>query len=475
MRDGTVLTADVHRPPSGSGPWPVLLARGPYGSRDPGVLAALDPEGAARRGFLTVVQDVRGRFGSGGIWEPLVNERDDGHESVRWAAGLPGSDGRVAMYGPSYLGHAQWAALTAGPPELVAVMPEFTWADPCDGLVARGGVPELGLVAQWTLGLAGLDRDRDALPATGWRSPALAGLPVPGRSGGPDLPHALPAGSGRPAATLTVAGWYDAFLQGSLDNHVRARELGGPATLIVGPWTHGDRATALPFGAADLRTAELHWLHAVLAGRTPPGPAVRVHLTGTGQWRSYAAWPPPSVPLTLHLRGDGTLSRTPPPHAEAWRTFPYRPADPVPTLGGALLLTDDHPAGPADQRPLEDRADLLVWTGAPLDRPLTVVGRVTALLTAHSSADPADWVVRLTDVAPDGTSRLVTDGITRTAAPGGTVPVDLWSTGHVFRPGHRLRVHVTASSFPRWSPLPTPSDRRVAPASRLMLPVVPEP
>lgn len=115
MRDGTVLRADVYRPP-GEGPWPVLLARTPYGKQDPGVLAQLDPPRAAARGHLVVVQDCRGRFRSEGEWTPLAHEADDGYDTVRWAARLPGADGRVCMYGPSYLGHTQWAAAGAAPP-----------------------------------------------------------------------------------------------------------------------------------------------------------------------------------------------------------------------------------------------------------------------------------------------------------------------------------------------------------------------
>ncbi|MBR7837595.1 CocE/NonD family hydrolase, partial [Actinospica durhamensis] len=107
MRDGTVLRADVYRPTTGDGPWPVLLARSPYGRRDPGVLDRLDPRHAADRGFLVVIQDCRGRFGSGGDWTPLAHEGADGHDTVVCAARLPDADGRVAMYGPSYLGHTQ--------------------------------------------------------------------------------------------------------------------------------------------------------------------------------------------------------------------------------------------------------------------------------------------------------------------------------------------------------------------------------
>ncbi|WP_329171813.1 CocE/NonD family hydrolase [Streptomyces sp. NBC_01477] len=509
MRDGTVLRADLYRPPRGTGPWPVLLARGPYGRRDPGILARLDPRAAARRGFLVVVQDVRGRFGSEGSWEPLVHEYDDGYDTVRWAARLPGADGRVAMYGPSYLGHTQWAAITAAPPELAAAVPEFTWADPRDGLTARGGAAESGLLTQWTLGLghevlrrtlAGapdelaralreLSAAQDRLTAGDWNPPVLCALPWPGRPGGPPL-RAAPADRGAPCPpTLTVAGWYDAFLQGSLDNHRAARAAGRPAALIVGPWNHEDRTgrtAAHDFGpAADeaaldggpsLRERTLTWLAAVLAGEPCPGPPVLAFVMGADEWRPLDHWPPPATPTAWYLRAGGALSPEPPGAGEPPAGFRHDPADPVPTRGGALLLDPTHPAGPYDQRPIEARGDVLVHTGEPLAGPLEVMGRVRATLAVAADTGPADWVVRLCDVAPDGTSRVLTDGVARTPAAGPReVRVDLWSTAHVFRPGHRLRVHVAASSHPRWDVAGPPGARTVfrdaARPSRLVLPV----
>ncbi|MEW1863517.1 CocE/NonD family hydrolase [Streptomyces sp. NPDC088194] len=567
MRDGTVLRADVYRPPYGRGPWPVLLARCPYGRRDPGILARLAPATAARRCWLVVLQDTRGRFGSDGAWEPLAHEYDDGHDTVRWAAGLPGSDGRVAMYGPSYLGHAQWAAIEAAPPELVAAIPEFTWSDPADGLLARGGARELGLPVQWTLGLghevlrrrhaadavrrraalAELARAEGELRAGHWdlAAPDALGLPVPGRVGAPP-PRAVPADHTAlpPVATLTVAGWYDAFLQGSLDNHAAARAAGHRAALIIGPWTHDNQSgRAEPAAAGDvfdfgphadsahidgggsLLERQLDWLETVVertrivgggsrdaaeprnapepgAGRargTSADATALVFVTGAGRWRRFAAWPPPSDPTAWYLHANGELSTRPPSvtgMAGPGRSFRHDPADPVPALGGALLLTEQHPAGPADQRPIEARPDVLVYASAPLTRPLEIAGRISAVLTVTCTAPTATWVVRLCDVAPDGTSVNLADGIARAAHPVGrpgpagpagsagpagpagpietAVDVDLWSAHHLFRPGHALRVHVAATSHPRWQPEPGPAVQTVLPgASRLMLPSVP--
>jgi uncharacterized protein len=156
MRDGTVLCADVYRP-TANGPWPVLLTRLPYGKHLPGLMRLIvDPLGLARGGFIVVVQDTRGRFASEGDWEPWTFEADNGYDTVRWAASLPGSNGAVGMFGVSYFGNTQWMAALSKPPELKAIAPAVTWSEPDDGLFSRGGVLELGISVYWSL-LQGAD------------------------------------------------------------------------------------------------------------------------------------------------------------------------------------------------------------------------------------------------------------------------------------------------------------------------------
>jgi hypothetical protein len=525
MRDGTVLRADAYRPSSGDGPWPVLLARTPYGRKDPGVIARLDPAKAAGRGHLVIVQDCRGRFGSQGSWTPLAHERTDGYDTVAWAAQLPYADGRVAMYGPSYLGHAQWAALADQPPELRAVIPEFTWADPYDGLITRGGANELGLMTQWTLGLgtdvlerrfadqpigrrrrlAELNDAIEGLTArTYWELPPgetlrRLNLPLPR----PDQRSV--AGSGRAEVpALIVAGWYDCFLQGGLDAYVRARTNGTPVSLLVGPWSHDDQSSRVGEGdfgeAADaaaidhggsLLDRELDWLDRQLrhrprsavistttGTRTPkvePEQTVLVFVMGADEWRRMPTWPPAAADTSWFLHPRGELSLKAPEPGSAPDVFRNDPSNPVPTRGGALLLTPEFPAGPFDQEAVEKHDDVLVYTSAPMRAPLEVIGRVRVLLLGDSTAPVTDWVARLCDVDADGISRNLTDGIVRKRAAGkGEVSIDLWSTAHVFLPGHRIRLQVTASCFPRWD-RGAPARQRVhhdsARPSRLILPV----
>ena len=481
MRDGTILRADSYQPP-GAGPWPVLLARTPYGKRDPGVLARLDPLRAAARGHLVVIQDCRGRFRSDGEWTPLAHESADGYDTIRWAARLPEADGRVYTYGPSYLGHTQWAAIGAKPPELRAAIPEFTWSNPDDGLIQRGGANELGLMTQWTLSLgqnvlsrlhadnpAELEQRLTELNAaiealtsrTYWELPIGAplrrlNLPLPAPNYGQCTATVT-------VPTLTVAGWYDSFLQGSLDNYVNTRSSGSQAALIVGPWTHDNQTSRIgdvDVGAAadsesidhgrSLLDRELDWLDQLSQSQPAEDLPVLLFVMGTNQWRRLPNWPPKSVEVPWYLNENGRLSPEPPALNSPPDVFVHDSHNPVPTHGGALLLTPDFPAGPFDQWQVEAREDVLVYTSTALHTPLEVIGRIRLHLVADSAADSTDWVARLCDVDTDGVSRNITDGVVRTNQAAGEWTVDLWSTAHTFLPGHCIRLQITSSCFPRW-------------------------
>jgi putative CocE/NonD family hydrolase len=499
MRDGTVLNADVYRP-GGEGPWPVLLERTPYGRRR--MLQLLDPFEAVSRGYIVVHQDTRGRFGSDGEWLPFTYEVEDGYDTVKWAATLPGSSGVVGMFGASYMGNTQWAAAVAAPPELRAIIPNVTWCDPSDGLHFRGGAVELGLNGWWSLttgadelaarhahdpaaagaALAALIADHDGLARrTYWELPA-GGLPALARHGvtgiGVERALADPAAAdgatiagkhaGIEAAALNIGGWFDIFLQGSLDNFTAVTAQGKPARMLVGPWTHVAGLTGGISGETNFGLASTHqgigfdqvqldwydhWLKGVDNG-VAAAPPVRIFVMGINQWRDEHEWPlARAVDTPWHLGAGGALTPASPATGETPDTYLYDPADPAPTRGGNLVMAGEYPAGQFDQRIVEDRADVLTYTSAPLTEDLEVTGRIRMRLHAATDGPSTDWVVRLCDVDTDGVSRNLCDGILRThGTPGEAADhdIDLWSTSNVFLAGHRIRVQVTSSNFPRW-------------------------
>lgn len=503
MRDGTVLRANVYRP-EGAGPWPVLLARLPYFKDSPALASVLDPVQTARRGFMVVIQDTRGRFASKGDWTPFRYEREDGFDTVEWAARLPGSNGRVGMFGGSYFGNSQWMAAIARPPSLAAISPMVTWCDPMDGLFARGGAVELGLELAWTLQtgpdyllkapipeeerarrLAAVVAEYDALPTKGyWDLPVKTGEiqrhELRSLGSIPVLTNPEVAAWCRVAGnhervtvpTFQTGGWYDVFLQGTLDNFTEMRRLGRDARLVIGPWTHGefgDAAGDLRFGLAasrmgaavhphgDVNDFQLAWFRRHLEPEPTlefPEARVRLFVMGRNAWRDENEWPLQRAQVQRHhLRADRTLTVAAPAMGEGSTEFVYDPSDPVTTVGGPTVMMSAFPSGPKDQARVEAREDVCVFTSEPLDEELEVTGRVRVVLHAVSSAPSTDWVARLCDVHPDGRSYNLCDGILRVrenADSVGRYEIDLWSTSNVFLPGHRIRVHVTSSSFPRW-------------------------
>lgn len=556
MRDGTILRANVYRP-AGPGRWPVLLTRLPYGKDLPLGTAALDPVQAARRGYVVIVQDTRGRFTSGGDWVPMRAEGDDGADTVAWAAALPYADGQVGMYGLSYFGFTQWAAAAQQPPALKAMAPGITWADPFNGLVYRGGAFELGHSTNWQLQL-GLDvlvrrhrqnpralgqavaelcREIDALGTSGyWSLPLTDFAPLrkqaiaPAFFGGIAAPMdgtqeyaTATAILGRhntvQVPTLNMGGWYDIFLGDTIANFTAMRAQGKPSKLLIGPWSHSSQSNPVGevnfgFGAQaafinlqmDFGSMQLRWFDHWLKGKDTgmmAEPPIKLFVMGANVWRDEQAWPlerAEDVPYYLHT--DGALSPEP-PGAEAPDEYTYDPADPVPTRGGALLMTPEYRSGPHDQRMIERRPDVLVYRSAMLARDTEVTGPISVRLWAVSSAPDTDFVARLTDISPDGAVINLTDGIVRARYRGfaeGEPPsliepgrpyeyvMDLWATSNLFRAGHRIGLQITSSCFPRWDrnpntghPFGADAEMQVARQtilhdrehpSRLVLPVV---
>ncbi|GHO83442.1 CocE/NonD family hydrolase [Dictyobacter formicarum] len=532
MRDGVTLRANVYRP-EGEGQWPVLLTRLPYGKDFPSAAGVLDPVQAARRGYVVIVQDTRGRFASDGEWSPMRREALDGLDTIAWASQLPYSNGEVGMFGASYFGFTQWSAAVHQPVALKTFIPYITWNDPLNGVMFRGGALELGTTASWQLAMAAnvlmrrhvIERDpvqlgtdmytwaktMDTLGSQGyWSLPLKDFAPLKYKNMAPDFydvfekpmspelvePMTILGKHDQVTVpTFNIGGWYDIFLQDTLENFRIMREDGStPAAkqsqLLIGPWIHGGSSNPVGeknFGFAampglldlksDIMSMQLRWFDHFLKGQDTgilSEAPIKLFVMGANVWRDEQEWPLARAVETryyLHsagqantLDGDGTLS-TEVPEVEQPDTYTYDPANPVITRGGALLMTPEYPGGVFDQRPTEQRPDVLVYTTPALMQDVEVTGPILVHLWAISSAVDTDFVARLVDVYPDGYAQNLTDGIIRAryrnfstdAEPALIEPgqayeyvIDLWSTSNVFKQGHRIRLDITSSNFPRW-------------------------
>ena len=475
MSDGTVLLAD-HYLPITSAPAATVLVRCPYGRGAP--FSLLDAQLMAERGFHVLLQSCRGTFGSGGQFEPMRREVTDGQDTVAWLRGQSWFDGRLATFGASYLGFVQWALAMDPPPELAAMVVQVGPHD-FSRTAYRNGVFDLYNFLSWSDLITHQERVNPLLAmirtVTAERRlrPALDRMPV--SAGARDLlgtsapwfdtwlEHAQPSdpfwaplqcGAALERISvpvLLIGGWQDIFIEQTLEQYRALAARGVPTRMLVGPWNHVDAATRA--GAAYAES--LAWLDRYV-GQDPEeasaGYSARIWVGGAREWRDITDWPPPgSGPQRWYLGPDDALGSREPASDVPPARFRYDPADPTPSVGGATLSLS---AGVRDNRPVERRPDVLVFSSEPLDDPVEVVGDVTAELHVTRDNPDADLFVRLCDVDPRGRSRNVCDGIVRLrgADPlAGTVRVSLIGAAHRFGRGHRLRLQVAGGAHPRFA------------------------
>jgi uncharacterized protein len=510
MRDGVQLSTNAYIP-SEHGRFPTILVRTPY-NKDADISA--NYRSFVDHGYAVVVQDVRGRYASEGAFQPLTQEISDGDDTLNWIARQPWSDGKVGMIGGSYSGITQWKAALSGNPHLKAIFPVVSgWDDYRDRYYSTGGAFKLGHRLEWlseNLRAPGYRQDfgkfilhlpiRSAdVQALGWTSPLWRDV----------LDHPSYDAFWKAVSTrdhidrvrvpvFSVGGWYDNFVESDLEAYAALHKRNGLNRIVVGPWPHD---MSVPFGGVDLgadsrapvRALQLEWFDQWLKGKDSAllsQPPIKFFVMGANKWREEHEWPPAeAMPVNFYLQsggkanslaGDGTLVETP-GHKSPSDTFEFDPAHPVPTRGGSVCCNPKIlPWGPFDQRLVEERNDVLVYTSKPLKQPVEVAGPVKVELWVSTNAKDTDFTAKLVDVFPDGTARNLTDGILRLryreslekpvlAKPGELyrIEVDAGPAANVFLKSHRIRLEISSSNFPRFDRNPN-TGGLVADATRFL-------
>lgn len=483
LSDGTRLDADIWSPTT-PGRYPILLMRQPYGRRIASTLVFAHPAWYAAHGYIVVIQDVRGAGSSDGTFSLFADEIADGAATAAWAADLPGSTGRIGMYGFSYQGNSQYLAL-AGGARLDAASPAMAGWDMVNDWAWEGGAFRLASNLGWAAQMGWLramhDGNEQAALAfqSAARTPPLGGahrtLPAvmrehaalthytewlsndrPGAFWNAIAPQAL-LGADPPAVPmLHVGGWFDQMLMGTLGAHgaftAAAR---APQRLVIGPWQHqpwGRRVGAVDFGpsaASPIDSAQLAWFDRHLKGHdTPAGAPITLFDLGAKAWHDLETWPD-TAEQTWFLAGNGLAASgaggelrptAPAPGVEIFVHDPWRPA---PTHGGHLGA----PGGMQDRAAIDDRTDIAVFTSAPLAAPLFICGPVTATLDAEADQPSFDLNVTLSMVTADGRAFNLTQGHQRRDTPG-PCTIAMRATCATIPAGHALRLSVAAACYP---------------------------
>lgn len=516
MRDGVTTSVDIYRPDA-EGRFPAILVRSPYSNNtEPNIAQS---KFYAERGYVYLYEDVRGKYDSKGDFYPFRHEPNDGFDTDEWIGKQPWFNGKLGTRGGSYTGFTQWGQAIRGSKFLTAMAPQVTTPDIYGNWIYIDGAMNYAFALSW----GAVSIDGQVSQATGsavdWVQ-AYRHLPLV------DAPTAAGhrATYFRDWAThptrdaywddisfendydkvevpmLSVGGWYDIFVRGTLKDDVAVRAKGKTEVarsgkrLVIGPWIHGGGLrNNVPIGAAaptgatdfgpdaavDLDKVYLRWFDYWLKGienGVKDEPPIKIFVMGENVWRYEREWPIARAQATKYyiasggrantLHGDGTLSTAPPgPRSAPTDSYTYDPADPVPTLGGNSCCAAITPVGPWDQRAAERRDDVLVFTSEVLKEPVEVTGPVVMKLYAATSAKDTDWTAKLVDVGPDGFARNVQEGIlraryreTRGQAPGTLVEpgriyeytIDMWAASNTFLPGHRIRLEVSSSNFPHF-------------------------
>ncbi|MEQ8966553.1 MAG: CocE/NonD family hydrolase [Azospirillaceae bacterium] len=534
LSDGCRLVADIWRPEA-PGPWPVLLMRQPYGRAIASTVVFAHPAWYAAQGYIVCIQDVRGSGESDGDFALFEAEAADGAEAVDWAADLPGSSGRVGMYGFSYQGVTQLLALAGrldrdgDPGPVAALSPAMIGWTIADDWAWEGGAFLLAANLAWGAQMAALQARRAgdaeahaALGAVARGLPAHGPIPAlpkamdrhrryghytdwlenpPGAAYWHRIAPAAALGDRRPAVPmLHVGGWADTMLTGTLAAQAAMTASAAPQPMVIGPWGHipwGRRVGALDMGpeaASPIDQLQVAFFDRWLKDDDQSAAITDIRLFDIGikRWRAFDSWPAPS-PTTLFPVADGLaaagstgrLEDAPPGDGAASDRIVHDPWRPAPALGGHAGA----PGGFQNRAAIDDRSDVAVYTGDPLILPMTLAGTVTLGLDIAADAETFDVSAVLSHVTPDGEAWTLTQGYRRVpAGHAGPVTVPMRAVCATLPASARLRLSLAGAAFPAYTVNPGVAipdaearqlDQRVVtlalrpgPASRLDLPVV---
>ncbi len=502
MRDGTNLSSYIYRPDSDA-KFPVILTRTPYSTSND-FFKRFDEEAKffARNGYVFIIQDCRGKNNSDGVFNPFFDDNYDGFDTIKWILKQKWSNGNIGTIGASYSAWNQWATAVLNPPGLKTMICVVSLPDPVINVPYQNGAlvltmaewmaliegktnitPEIYDTVRllWHLPLKSMDnqfgrdskiwKDWIAHPSTDdfWKKTfyqdKLDRVHIP---------------------VLHVSGWYDDDLIGTHLNYTTITH--HPAfnnsyyqKLIIGPWQHRVNTSTkigdIDFGASaliDLRNIELQWFDRFLKGvsnNIDKDLPVDIFVLGENRWRKEKMWPPENVkytPYYLHsngmantLFGDGLINKLMPTKLEKFDSYIYDPLDPVPYISDPKNISAE---GPFDQRAIERRDDVLVYQTAPLASEIEVTGPIKLKLFVSSSAVDTDFWAQLTDVFPNGYSMHLTENIMRATYRNSLekyeplipnkiteIVIDLWIISNVFKKGHRIRLDISSSCFPKYN------------------------
>ena len=498
MRDGTELSCDVYVADDNE-KLPLILLRTPYGKGSDQIQDTALKFNS--KGFHFVACDVRGRGDSDGKFEPYFNEASDGYDLITWCSSLDISDGNVFSYGASYSARIQWLTALAHPPNLKGMISIVSPSDPF--VEDPTGYPS-PMTIQWLYSISGRTMQNGRLIP--WENvfkelplislPDLTGRKIPfWRKYFENEPSSKfwsplyyqTRFSSLDIPVLHISGWYDDEQIGTFINYTGMRKKAKSEfskenqSMIIGPWPHNVNSSTklgrLDFGkdsVIDLISLEAEWLRTVLESRALERGRVKLFIMGLNRWVDFPDWPiESSSEMSFYLRsggransssGDGLLSAIKSYQKGIDSDFDeyiYDPLDPVP------FITEQSFAqigGPDDYSEIEKRSDILVYTSDSLSKSLLIVGNIRAELYVSTSAPDTDFTAKLLDLWPENFAQRLNDGIVRLRYRSGfereeevkpeeiiKISVDLWNNGVRIPPGHRLRIEISSSAFPKYS------------------------